>query len=917
MKKNYIIFTLIWILYSSIQLKAANYYIDNNAAPGGNGLSPSTAFNKLVQLNSLSLQPGDSVLLNRGDIFRETLVINNSGNAGSPIYYGAYGTGNLPVISGAIIVTGWVNNTGLVYTSYCSNCPSALSQLFVNEQLHIPARYPNTGYFTMSAVSANGFASPSLSNAANTWDSAFVYAKTEHWVIDQFTVHSYTPGQIITNPPNHFYASYPFEQYNGFFLTGKPICLDTLGEWYFDSTSKIISVIPLDTNSLQTLGAEVSVQSNCIQISNVQYITIENLQLEKSLADALLIQATSNITINNCPFAQAGRDGVGGFADYSTTNTNLTITNCSFTDINNTGIDIGAGSSILIKNNTVKRCGLVPGMGQGFDNGYGGIYCPSNSTITGNIVDSVGYSAIHVNSSDTVTYNLCTHYGLTKDDCGGVYFWSGTGNYVAYNIAGDGFGNGEGTIFPNRMMINGIYSDDHSTGNTIINNTCYRNQTGIVIHNTGNTLVRGNVLYDNWGQQLLLQEGDPLFIPTMLYGNSIYNNIFQCLDPSQDAVQLITAKNNVGTAGTLDSNYYCNPYSDNLVGISYVPGYNSGDTTTTRYNTLTLNEWQAIYGYEPNGHTAYDYPTPYAVYTKQGADRISNSTFNSSISGWWTYGNANFTIQQSTTNPAMDGGCLEGQYATDTTLQVGNWGTSPITIQQGQTYLLTYSIEGVQNGGMQVLLNESTAPYTSSCIPFTPMAPFTTSRTNDTLLFYGNFTTTTSLIFSSTNADGVFWMDNIDFYEVVTDTIASVPHQTSILFTNPSFSPLTIPAAGKYRDLNGKILTQNITLAPFSSIVLKNLNTLTATGVIQSNSISSPLMVYPNPITTSFHLSGITNAGALEISIIDQMGREIFNKTVVQNEPITFPANSPNGIYFVKIISAQTSQTGKIIYIGL
>ena len=909
-----IITTLLHALLT-VQAMAATYYVDVNATSGENGLSPSTAFNTLAQVNRLLLKPGDSVLLNRGDIFREILIINNSGNASAPIYYGAYGTGNAPIISGATTVTGWTNSASSVYTASCPSCPSALTQVFVNERLHIPARYPNRGYFSMSTVSSSGFTSASLTQAANAWDSAFVYAKTEHWVIDQFTVKNYTPGQITINTPNHFYASYPFQQYFGFFLTGKPICLDTLGEWYFDSTSKTISIIPLDAASLQTSGAQVSVQSNCIQLNNVQYVTIENLQLEKSLSDAILIQGTQYVNINNCTFIQSGRDGIGGFQNYGTTNSNLTVSGCSFTDMNNTGINLGSGSGILIKNNIVKRCGVVPGMGSGADMGYEGIYCPSNATITGNVVDSVGYCAIHVNSNDTVTYNLCSHYGLTKDDCGGVYFWSATGNYVANNITANGYGNGQGTVFPDRFMVNGIYSDDQSNGNTIINNTSYRNQTGIVIHNTNNTLVSGNVLYDNWGTQIFINEGNPHFANVMVHNNKISKNIFQCLDPSQRALILTTEKNNQGSVGTLDSNYYCNPYTDKVIGLSYTPGYYNGNSTM-RYDALTLSEWQSRYGYEANGHTAFDYPTTYAAYTKLGADQITNSTFNSSIGGWWTYGNTNFTIQQDNSNLAMNGGSLKGQYTADTTLQVGNWGTSPLSIQQGKAYLLSYSIEGASSGGMQVLLNESNAPYTSATIPFSPTASYTASRAEDTLLYYGNLNTSVSLVFNSTNADGTFWMDNVDFYEVLADTTASAPHKTSILFTNPSFAPLTIPAAGNYRDLSGALLAQDVTLAPFGSVVLKNKNTLFATGITKPNSANT-FYVYPNPVSSSFKFTGITYTGPLSISISDQMGREVYSKTGFNYEPVNMPANLMQGLYFVKVSSPQSTQTVKIVYIGL
>ena len=818
MKKLYLAFLLIQLICYSLKLKASSYYVNAKAKAGGNGLSAATAFNSLSQVNNLTLKPGDSVYFNRGDVFEGMLLIKNTGSPDSPIYIGAYGTGTMPIISAAIKLGKWAKGTGEVYTAPCPSCPSALTQVFVNERLHIPARYPNAGYLSMSTVSSNGFSAPSLTNATDTWNAATVYAKTQTWVIDDFTVKNYTPGKITINESKRFYKSYPFQEGFGFFLTGKPICLDSASEWYFDSTSKTISIIPINAASLKTYGAQVSVYSNCIQMTNVQYITIENLRLQKSLSHAIQVHGTKYVTINNCFITQAGGDGVGGFVNKATTNSYLTVSNSTFTDIANTGIDIASGSNILIKNNVVKRCGLTPGMGTGTDIGYEGIYCTSNSKVTGNVVDSVGYTAIHICSYDTATYNRCSNYGLTKTDCGGIYFYSSNHSYIAHNIVSDGFGNGAGTNSPNKMKVNGIYSDDKSTENTIINNTSYRNQRGMLIHNTANTQVSGNVLYDNWETQLLVLQGIPNSPVASPYGNVFHNNVLQCLDPSQNAVTVSTQKDDVAGIGSFYNNYYCNPYTNKLISINCVPGY-WRHNFTQRFQELTLKQWQTTYGYDAGTHTAYDYPTAYATYIKRGANQITNSTFTNSINGWWAYGNSNFTVSSDNTNPAMNGGSLKGQYgAADTALQVSRWGTTPLYIKQGKTYLLTYSIQGERNGGM--LLAPSIV-NTSATIPSNPTAAFAPARTEDTLLLYGNLTTNIALVFNSTSADGAFWMDNVDFYEVTADTSASNPHLTSMLFTNPSHTAKTIAVAGVYSDLTGKLLTENITLAPFSSVALK------------------------------------------------------------------------------------------------
>ncbi len=92
---------------------AASYYF--SSATGNDGYSSRQAQNKatpwksLSKLNSFfsSLQPGDSVLLKRDDVFFGCLQVASSGDAGNPIVVGAYGKGDNPVISGLVALTGW------------------------------------------------------------------------------------------------------------------------------------------------------------------------------------------------------------------------------------------------------------------------------------------------------------------------------------------------------------------------------------------------------------------------------------------------------------------------------------------------------------------------------------------------------------------------------------------------------------------------------------------------------------------------------------------------------------------------------------------------------------------------------------------------------------------------------------------
>ena len=69
------------------------YYLD---AAGGNDSWPGTEaqpWKSLAKVNGSNFPAGATILLKRGATWTETLQPHNNGASGSPIIFGAYGTG--------------------------------------------------------------------------------------------------------------------------------------------------------------------------------------------------------------------------------------------------------------------------------------------------------------------------------------------------------------------------------------------------------------------------------------------------------------------------------------------------------------------------------------------------------------------------------------------------------------------------------------------------------------------------------------------------------------------------------------------------------------------------------------------------------------------------------------------------------
>lgn len=92
--------------------ECSTYYVDaSDGSDSNDGCSEGAAWQTLGAVNAASLQPGDTVRLRRGRVWRETLTLPASGTDGNPITISDYGSGALPIISGANVVTGF-NSAG-------------------------------------------------------------------------------------------------------------------------------------------------------------------------------------------------------------------------------------------------------------------------------------------------------------------------------------------------------------------------------------------------------------------------------------------------------------------------------------------------------------------------------------------------------------------------------------------------------------------------------------------------------------------------------------------------------------------------------------------------------------------------------------------------------------------------------------
>lgn len=100
------------------------FYVDSVSGNDANdGRAESTAWKTLDKVNATDLRAGDTVLFKKGCTFPGGLELTESGSAGDPITFEAYGAGTDPVFLGSRMETGWTNTTGAIYQKTISYTP--------------------------------------------------------------------------------------------------------------------------------------------------------------------------------------------------------------------------------------------------------------------------------------------------------------------------------------------------------------------------------------------------------------------------------------------------------------------------------------------------------------------------------------------------------------------------------------------------------------------------------------------------------------------------------------------------------------------------------------------------------------------------------------------------------------------------
>ncbi len=587
--------------------RASNYYfsstLGNDDRPPRQAQNPSTPWKTLSKLNAYfsSLEPGDQVLLKRGDIFYGSIVVSSSGTASAPIVIGAYGSGNKPVITSLVTLSGWsANDTykGVYGSTPVSSVGSNVNMVLLNGQVQPLGRYPNSdaannGYLIFeSHLGTASITDNELSSPIN-WTGAELVLRSKRWVLDRDLITSQSGNTIFYNASSKYE---PHDKY-GYFIQNDIKTLDHRGEWYYNPSSKQLSVF-LGKNNPSAYTIQASAIDNLISSSDNSYIIFDNLQIKGANVCGFLIKNGSDINIRNCDILFSGRDGIRVVK-----HKNLDVENCTVSNSNNNGIDLGTNGSgnATIRNNIITNTSTLPGMcGSGDGKGMAIQSSGSGSTIEYNEIRNSGYTAIYFNGDNvTVKNNFIDSFCITKDDGGGIYTYTGTknnntsktGRKVIGNIVINGTGAWEGTSPPATYSAEGIYMDNNTADVEISDNTIANcGNQGIFIQSAHEITINNNTVFNSKRKQLVMIE-----LPNhpLVRNCIITNNVFFSNQPSQVILYLKSSADDKNLFGTFQNNYYARPADDQTQNILAKIQLNEANAKIANFNNPIRFEYNA------------------------------------------------------------------------------------------------------------------------------------------------------------------------------------------------------------------------------------------------------------------------------------------------------------------------------------
>lgn len=900
------IITFIIIIFVAFSSRSTNYYISSTVGnDSNNGMSESSPWKTIDKINSMSdvFLPGDNIYFKSNDIFKGSIVLTKSGSPGSPITIGKYDTGNLPIITGRIDVTNWVNiGNNLWSATQVGN--GIVSDVYINGEQQTLGRFPkrttfdNFGYnIYTSHDNQLSITDPTLSNFPS-WIGAECVIRTAPWFNDRLRLVTQLNGTLTFDKS----LSYTPVDDSGYFFQHHVNCLTEQGEWMYDFDTKVITLY--SSVNPNTLDIKTTGYDSLISTKYLNYITIENLKWDSSSKYSIHVWDGNYITIINNEIENAGEIGIKM--------RNCTNSIISYNKIKNTHGNAISQTRLCNNNeiigNIVSDIALIPGRDARYTNPSALELYGNDQIIHSNKIDNVGYIGISFRGENVRVYNnVISNYGYVYEDGGGIYTWNGDSSsladritYVYDNIVYNGKLDSHVAAGGNEPQVNGIYMDDNTRNVIIENNTVYNmSGLGIYAHAGNHISILNNNVY-NTLNGISFYHGNTWPSDESFTYMNIQNNTIIAKTNEQRILTMNSYNHNlIGSTNIFDNNIYSRPLNEfKTIGMYF----NYGET----YGQFSLQEWQSDYGFDLHSKLGPIALLDYVIDSVVSDNLITNPTFNTDISQWSSWAKySNSKVEYDSNSLHLYWTSITGN--ADASASIAS--NVQIELDVNKTYSLKFKIKSSADD-----VPISTNFLNSSYSEIATTKYYTLgSEYVELEQIFKPITSAVDVRFYIwvTESSGDVWLDNIELVEVestpieVDDYIKLIVNETSI---NKTFE------IGKsYVDVQGHLVDESITLQPYTSMFLFKYEIETPPlNVDDSISYSNGVLIYPTVIIDEFNID-ITDNSLGYATIYNTSGQLMKIIKLIDLNGVYNISELSTGMYFIRVPNNSEYIVKKII----
>ncbi len=610
--------TILFLILLSFNAKARLFYVNFSTGSDANsGLSVGAPWKTLTKVNATTFLAGDSVLFARGQSWYGSLIPRSNGT-----YFGAYGSGVKPIITGFTNVTGWQPNGGGKYSVVVSNIKTSIFNLLaINGVPRYKARTPNItaangGYLTHKASDTSRV----IGNVAGIAKiGAEVVYKPIDFIIDK--------GRITSIVADTAYNSRTFSLVNGVgnkrtplsngfghFFQGDSTYLDVFGEWVINTTTKRVTVY-FGATLPSSYSIQMATIDTLINTNLRSNLIFENLSLIGGNLYGIYNSGSSGTTIKNCNVNLIGAQGISGNIASNTTISSDSINNCLSGAIFTTGLSSTINVNII--DNVIDSTGLLLGMGSYNQRGdYRSMYIVTNNNlnILRNKVSHSGGAGIMFQGNNVVVgQNKVDSTCLLDGDDGGIYtHFLAPEVHFNRRLIQNFVSNTEGTAFgipsTSAVLASGLYLDGTTDSVKLIGNVVWKAPRKLITTNSPtNVEIRDNILFGDtaarFANTALL--GFQQIGTDIIRGFASKNNQFYSFRNTAPSLYYTigslsgTLAANIIATGIQDSNYY----NYNNRAVFWVDYYNPGVNRVRD----SLTQWRILSTFESHSRRLTDY----------------------------------------------------------------------------------------------------------------------------------------------------------------------------------------------------------------------------------------------------------------------------------------------------------------------